>query len=55
MRVRIDALGMGSDENKPCENRPCNDEFATCNNRNGFERIGQFRREAVSGTACSGE
>ena len=22
MPVRIDALGMGSDENKPCENRP---------------------------------
>ena len=45
MPVRVDVPGMGSDENEPCEDRRPRNEFATCNNRNDFERIGQFRRE----------
>jgi hypothetical protein len=47
MLVRVDLLGVGTDENEPCENKPWNDEFATCNNWNGFERTRQFRSEAL--------
>jgi hypothetical protein len=54
MPVRVDVPGMGSDENEPCENKPRNDEFAsTRNNRNDFERIGRFRRKALSGEIAS--
>jgi hypothetical protein len=48
MPIRVDVFGMGSDENEPCEDRRPRNEFATCNNRNDFERIGQYRSEALS-------
>ena len=41
MFVRVDLLGVGTHENEPCENKPRNDEFATRNNWNGFERSRQ--------------
>src|SRR6516165_9020862 len=52
VQATVDLPGMGSDENEPCEDRPRNG-FATCNNRNDFERIGQFRREALSSEIAS--
>jgi hypothetical protein len=50
MLVGVDLPGAGADENEPCENKPWNGEFATCNNWNGFERSQQFRYEALSGS-----
>jgi hypothetical protein len=45
---RVDFPGMGSDDHEPCEDRRPRNEFATRNNQNDFERIDQFRREALS-------
>jgi hypothetical protein len=50
MLARVDLSGVGADENEPCENKPWNDEFATRNNWNGFERTQQIRYEALSGS-----
>lgn len=41
MLVRVHHLGVGTHENEPCENKPGNVEFATCNKGNGFERTRQ--------------
>ena len=38
MLVRIDFLGVGTDENKPCENKPRINDLTTRNNWNGSKR-----------------
>jgi hypothetical protein len=38
MLVRIDFLGVGTDENKPCENKPRINDLNTSNNWNGSKR-----------------
>jgi hypothetical protein len=55
MLVRVDLFGVGTDENEPCENKPWNDEFATCNNWNGFEALRLRERTFANDPGSGGE